>query len=179
MIMKHWRKVLLVGGAVAVLAFGFATWYRIHYSMAPAQAFELAGGPSAPRVLIATQGSSFKDSIVAGVVDHLRKRQAYVRVIDVTGLPRENVSEWSAIVVLHTWEMRKPPATVKAFIDGLADKRSLVVLTTSGAGDFKMEGVDAISAASRTEDVPTRVAEINARVDAILANASPQPPDRS
>lgn len=169
--MRRSGKVLISVGAVAVLILGFAAWYRIHFSMAPAQAFEAPGAASGPRVLIATQGSSFKDSVVAGVVEHLKTRQAYVRVIDISGLARENAAEWNAIVVLHTWEMGKPPAAAKAFIEGLADRRSLVVLATSGAGNFKMEGVDTISTASRMEDVPARVTAIDAKIDAILDRA--------
>lgn len=166
--MARWRKVLIAGGVLTAVLLAFGTWYRVHYSMAPARSFEVAGAPSGARVLIATQGSSFKDSIVAGVVGHLKERQAQVRVIDITGLARERAEDWNVVVVIHTWEMRKPPAAAKAFVDGLADRRALVVLTTSGAGDFKMEGVDTISAASRMEDVPTRIAEIDAKVDAIL-----------
>lgn len=169
--MSRLRKVLWVGGAIIVVMLAFGTWYRVHYSMAPARAFEIAGAPSAPRVLIATQGSSFKDSIVAGVVDHLKKRQAHVRVIDIAGLAHESAHDWNAVVVIHTWEMRKPPVAAKAFVDSLTDRRALVVLTTSGAGDFKMAGVDTISAASRMEDVPARVAEVTTKLDAILANA--------
>jgi hypothetical protein len=166
--MRRWQKVLLGIGVAAVLFVGFATWYRLHYSMAAAHPQEIAGAPSGPRVLIATQGSSFKDSIVAGVLDYLKKREAQVRVVDVGQLAHENAKDWNAIVLIHTWEMRKPPAAVKAFVDGITDRRPLVVLTTSGAGDFKMEGVDTISAASRMEDVPTRVAEITTKLDAIL-----------
>jgi hypothetical protein len=45
----------------------------------------------------------------------------------------------------------------------------IIVLSTSGAGDFKMEGVDAISSASVVVDAPSRAAELAAKVDTILS----------
>lgn len=170
--MARWQKVLLSGGALALVILGLLTWYRAHYSMEPARSFEIAGSASGPKVLIATQGSEFKDAIVAGLLEHLKTREAQVKVIDVSALPGMNVADWNAIVLLHTWEMRKPPAAVKAFVDRMEDKSRLIVLTTSGAGDFRMEGVDAISGASQMADVPARVAEISARIDGVLGEAS-------
>jgi hypothetical protein len=64
--------------------------------------------------------------------------------------------------------MREPPPAVKALVDQLQDRRKLIVLTTSGRGDFKMPGVDAISAASRVEDAAERAAEILVRINAVF-----------
>lgn len=46
--------------------------------------------------------------------------------------------------------------------------RKVIVLSTSGGGTFKMEGIDAISSASEMIDVPQRVAELDTRLDALL-----------
>jgi hypothetical protein len=164
----RWRLWLLLGAGLLVAALIFAIWYRQHYAMAVAHSFEVAGSPSGPRVLIATQGSDFKDALTAGLVDHLQRRSAFLKVIDVTALGGIQEADWSAIVVIHTWEMRKPPVQVGAFVDRIRARDKLVVLTTSGAGNFKLEGVDAISAASQMTDVTTRVRELASRVDAIL-----------
>lgn len=141
--------------------------------MEVARSFEVAGSPAGPRVLIATQGSDFKDALTAGLIDQLERRSAFVKVIDVTELGSIREADWNAMVVMHTWEMRKPPIAVKAFVDRTRQRDKLVVLTTSGAGDFKLEGVDAISAASQMDDVATRVRELASRVDAILDAPSP------
>lgn len=171
---SRWKRVLLAFGVLAAAVFIFAVWYRMHYSMDTARSFEAAGAASGPRVLIATQGSDFKDALTTGLVDHLHRRSAYVRVIDVSGLQSVQQDEWDAIVVIHTWEMRKPPSAVRAFIDRMQRREKLAVLTTSGAGHFKLEGVDAISAASQMSDVPARVTELSAKVDRLLdARSSP------
>jgi hypothetical protein len=155
------------------------TWYRLHYSMSPAREFEVTGSSGGGKALIATQGSVFKDALTAELVQHLGRRSAYVKVIDVSRLERIQPSDWDVIVVVHTWEMRKPPHTVQVFVDHMQAEDKLVVLTTSGAGDFKLQGVDAISAASRMADLPARVSEVVRRIDAILdrASSSAQGPD--
>ena len=168
---RRWRKVLLAAALLIAASIAFAGWYRLHYSMSVARSFEVNDPHSKPRVLIATQGSEFKDALVASVVEHLKARAAYVKVIDVSALPGVNVGEWSALVVVHTWQMRKPPEAVKAFVARARNSGKLVVLTTSGAGDFKMDGVDAISSASVIADVPTRVADIVAKLDSILGGS--------
>lgn len=162
------KKILIAVLAVFGAALVFMTWYRLHYSMEVAPAFEVAGVPAGAKVLIATQGSAFKDAVTAGLVEHLRGRSTYVKAIDVSGLDRIQPDDWDVIVVIHTWEMRQPPAEVQALANRMQSKDKVVVLTTSGAGTFKLAGVDAISAASQMADVPARVQEMVVRIDAIL-----------
>jgi hypothetical protein len=123
-------------------------------------------------VLIATQGSAFKDTLVARIVADLKPQAVYVRLIDVSALPTVHEKEWTAIVMLHTWEFGKPPSNAQAFVDGMRDRRKLIVVTTSGSGREKIGGVDAISSASVVRDVPTLLAEINPRLHALLKNAT-------
>jgi hypothetical protein len=171
-LVRRWRRLLLVVAALIAAFLAFAGWYRIHYSMSIARAFEVNDPRSAPRILIATQGSEFKDAVVAAVVKRLRTRAAYVKVVDVSALASLDDAAWHAIVILHTWEMRKPPAPVQAFVDRARGSGKLVVLTTSGGGDFRIEGVDAISSASVVADAQSRSEEILARLDAILSRNS-------
>lgn len=168
MLTRRWQKILLAVATLIAASVALAGWYRIHFSMSAARPFEVNDPHSSPRVLIATQGSEFKDAVVAGVVEHLKARAAYVKVIDVSALPAVDQSEWNAIVLVHTWEMRKPPKEVKAFVDRARNSGKSVVLTTSGAGTFKLDGVDAISSASVVADAPSRSADIAERVDGIL-----------
>ena len=156
--------------AIPILVLVAVMSYWTRHSMAQAREFE-ANPPAAAlaKVLIATQGSAFKDSIVAGVVAHLQPLAVYVKVIDVAGLPRVQEAEWDAIVVIHTWELGKPQADAQKFISRAGDSRKVIVLSTSGEGIFKMEDADAISSASEMIDVPRRVAAIDARIDILLA----------
>src|ERR1019366_6910588 len=166
--MTKWTKVLL-GIALSVVAIlGFVSWYKIHYSMAPARAFEVNTREAEPKVLIATQGSAFKDSVVTGIIAHLKRQSAYVKVVDITALPNVDEAEWNAIVVIHRGEIQKPQADAKKFIERAGDLHKVIVMSTSGAGTFRMDGIDAISTASVMTDVPARIDEIDRRLDAIL-----------
>jgi predicted nucleotide-binding protein (sugar kinase/HSP70/actin superfamily) len=176
--MALWKKILLGIALFAAASFGFMTWYAIHYSMERAREFEVNSRVTGSKILIATQGSAFKDAIVAGVIAHLKPREVYVRVIDVSNLSTVEESDWNAIVVIHTWQMHEPQPAAKRFIDRAQNLQKVIVLSTSGAGTFKIEGIDAISSASEMVDVPQRIAEIDTRIDALLGSArqTPAPP---
>lgn len=167
---RRWRKILLAVAVLIVASIAFASWYRLHFSMGTAQAFELNDPRATTRVLIATQGSEFKDAVVRRVAGKLEARNAYVKVIDVSSLSSVDTAEWDGIVILHTWEMRKPPREVQAFVDRARGSGRLVVLTTSGAGDFKIDGVDAISSASVVADAPARADDILTKLDAVFSS---------
>ena len=166
---KRVRGLLISIALLAVVVIAFLAWYRIHFAMSPVEAFAVNEPSSGQRLLIATQGSAYKDAVVGGIVERLRQRPIFIRVIDVSVLADVNDSEWDAIVVLHTIEYGKPPAPAQAFVDRTGDARKVVVLSTSGAGDFKIEGIDAISSASRMADVPARVDELLGRIETVLA----------
>jgi hypothetical protein len=164
-----WHKLLLAIAALLFASVAFATWYKLHYSMDEATASNVPGPPGAPKVLIATQGSEYKDAVTAGLLEHLKARSAAVQVIDVGDLAAVQPAQWKAIVLIHTWEMGTPPSGVQDFIDKLPSLDRLVVHTTSGQGDGKPNGVDAVTGASTMEDVPAKVKELATRVDLVLA----------
>jgi predicted small integral membrane protein len=163
------RGILVSIAVIAVVLIGLLAWYRIHFAMSPVEGFTVNETSSEQRVLIATQGSEFKDAIVTGIVERLRQRGLLIRVIDATALPDVNTSEWDAVVVLHTIEYGEAPGPVQAFVTRVGDPGKVVVLSTSGAGDFKIKGIDAISSASRMTDVPARVDELLGRIETVLA----------
>lgn len=168
MLTHNWRKTLLILALTLFALVASAGWYLVQKSMNVAREFEVNEASASPKVLIATQGSDFKEAVVAGVVKHLEARGAYVKGVDISSLPEVDEGAWDAIVLVHTWEIGRPPPDVKTFVDRLRNKRKLAALTTSGRGDNKIGGVDVISSASRMDDVPRRVAELTTRIDAIL-----------
>jgi hypothetical protein len=167
---KRVRGLLISIAALAIAVIGFLAWYRVHFAMNPVEGFTVNDPSSAQHLLIATQGSAFKNAAVAGVIERLRERPIFIQVVDVTALPDVDEGRWDAIVVLHTIEYGKPPAAAQAFVDRVGETGKVVVLSTSGAGDFKIEGVDAISSASRMTDAPKRVDELLVRIESLLAH---------
>ena len=163
-----WNKGVASVVVLALITLAFLTSCKSHYSMGKVESFEVNAPDLEEKVLIATQGSKYKDAVVAGLLDHLKQRGAYIKVIDVTELPRVNEDQWNAVVIIHTWQAFRPQADAKAYVDRAKHRRKVIVLTTSGSGDSKIAGVDAIASASVMADVPSRLAEIATRADAIL-----------
>jgi len=131
-------------------------------------ALAAAPAPAAPRVLIATQATPYKEAVTAGLVEYLKSKSIVVEVIDVTELDKVEPAKWQAIVLMHTWEMERPPAAVQDFVDRLPSREKLVVHTTSAEGNMKLDGVDAISGASNVVDAGVMVKALAARVEALL-----------
>jgi len=172
--MKTWKKIVLALAAVPLLVIAFSAAYLIRHSMSPAKPFTVNGPEARDHVLVATQGSAYKDAVVQGVTARLGARGAYVSVVDVGALGDVREAEWSAIVVIHTWEGGKPPPVVKAFVDRVSARDKLVVLTTSGDGDKHMDGVDAITSASALANAPSHADEIARRVEKLLTPSGPK-----
>ncbi|MEO9870604.1 hypothetical protein [Ekhidna sp.] len=149
-ILKNILKVL----AILVLAFfAFAFWYKNTYAMEEVATYEINDPDLENKVLIATQGSKYKNVLVESVIDSLSQSQIYIKVIDVSAIENQNVDDWDAIILIHTWEYGKPPEAVESFMDGKQDLSKIFSVITSGSGEEKMEGVDAITGASKKEDM--------------------------
>ena len=101
-------------------------------------------------VLIATQKSDFKRSVVSEIKDNLGDDVAYVRVVDVKWLPNETPANFNAIVILNRCMAGRPDPRVETFIDELPDKNKVIVLTTGQMDSWRPDSteVDAMTSAS-------------------------------
>lgn len=121
------------------------------------------------KLLIAAQGSTFKDKVTEGIVNDYNFDAIYIQVIGIEELHGIDPEDFDALVILHTWEYGKPPVSVKEFMDRTEkDKYKIVVLSTSGDGAYKLENVDAIAGESILEDAESFVKQIIARIDPLL-----------
>lgn len=142
--------LLIVLGALVV----FAIWYQYTYSMDQADAFQVNSTTYNQKLLIATQGSEFKNNVTHYVVDHFKNDSIFINVVDVSALETIESDIYNAVLVIHTWENWKPPIAVKTFIDNnRLDMDKMVVITTSGDGTYKMDEIDAITGESKPENV--------------------------
>ncbi|WP_420577716.1 hypothetical protein [Ekhidna sp.] len=147
-------KTIGIGAGVIFLTFLlFSVWYIWWYAMEPVTTYEVNDPSLENNVLIATQGSEYKNAVEEGVVAYLEPMEVYVRVIDVFQLPEQETEKWDAIVIIHTWEYSKPPEVVNEFLKMNYDPTKVFVITTSGSGEEEMEGVDAITGASKMDNV--------------------------
>ncbi|MCF4101126.1 hypothetical protein L1I30_05575 [Gillisia sp. M10.2A] len=149
------------------LFFGiFLVWYTVEYSMEKAEEYEINSSKLPNRILIATQGSEFKNALTIELVKKLKNDSVFIKVIDISSLKGTQPESYNAIVIIHTWENRKPPKAVADFVE-IAETTKLVVVTTSGQGDSKMKGIDAITGESRLEDAPIVVEKIKLKLEKI------------
>ena len=167
--MKLFKKFLLIFLAVMIAFFLFLIWYQYHYSMDVVAPYTINPPTLEKKVLIATQGSEFKNKVTSGIVDYFKADSVYIEVVDITSLPTINLEKYNALVIIHTWENWKPPITVQTFIEKYPEfSNKIVVFTTSGEGSYKMEGVDAITGESKLADAPLFVDTIIERLNKIL-----------
>ncbi|WP_299336412.1 hypothetical protein [uncultured Psychroserpens sp.] len=142
--------LLIVLGALVV----FAIWYQYTFSMDQADAFQVNSKHYNQKLLIATQGSEFKDSVTKHVVEHFENDSIFINVVDVSALETIDSELYNAVLLVHTWENWKPPIEVKTFIEkNKSDIDNMVVITTSGEGTYKMDEIDAITGESKPENV--------------------------
>lgn len=165
--------VIIVGVIVGLLAI-VAVGYKVLFSQGVAPSFEVNTPDLETKVLIATQGSNFKDALVSGIVEKLKTKAVYMKVIDVTELSNMNEKEWNAVVVLSTCQSQSLQAEAMVYLQQVNALEKHVVLITSGAGDWKPQEVsfDSISAASKTANVAPLVARIITQIEGILEKTS-------
>lgn len=169
--MKHIKKILIVFLSLILLFFAFALWYKYQYSMDEANSYEVNSISFTKKLLIATQGSDFKNKLTEEVVAHYKPDSVYIKVIDISSLKNMGLEDYNGILIIHTWEYSKPPPIIQFFMDN--DKyipEKMVVFNTSGEGSYKMDNVDAITGASKMENTGIHVDKIVTRLNSIINN---------
>ena len=143
------KKKLIIGLLSFVgLFFLFLVWFKVSYSMDKVEGFDKGSYNASQKVLIATQGSEYKNGVVDDVLEYLSSDDIYVKVIDVSSLKDITADQWDAILILHVWEIWKPEPNTAEFINKHYDKAKMFVVCTSGSGDEMMDGVEGITGAS-------------------------------
>ncbi|MDA9069239.1 hypothetical protein N9B67_00995 [Algibacter sp.] len=167
--MTNKKKITLSITVLGLLFILFAVWYKYQYSMDTAKSFEVNTSMLDRKLIIATQGSEFKNETTKNIVEFYKPDSIYIKVVDISSLSEIDPQNWNALVIMHTWENWKPPIDVKAFIDRTqAFQNKIVVLTTSGQGSFKMKGIDAITGESKLENTASFTHLIIERLDPLL-----------
>ncbi|MFC1889528.1 hypothetical protein ACFL4G_07205 [Thermodesulfobacteriota bacterium] len=135
---------------------------------------ELGEITAARKVLIAEQQSEFKGVVVSAVSEALEKDGCFVRIIDLRELRGESTWNYDAVVVVNTLKAWRLNRNARTFFNSIDDReRRKVVLLTSANGTYwkvNLPGVDAITSASKMEDVDFVAADIVAKVRAILTS---------
>ena len=129
---------------------------------------------SKERLLIATQDSEFKDTVVSNVIKEFEKEKVFIEVIDLANLTRKSTKDYEAIVIMNEYKFFSINRHVKQFMKCVDenDKKKIVLLTTAGHPRLMIKGaeVDAISSASRIAKADSVSEMIIQRVSRILSS---------
>jgi hypothetical protein len=124
------------------------------------------------KVLVASRDSDFKIEVARRIGASLDSEGIYVKFIGLDQIDDADVSVYGAIVLMTTcisWGM--DPAT-QSFLEKHGELSNIIVLITSGGGDWKPDmkdgRFDAITSASVIEDAARVAGEILARIRALL-----------
>jgi hypothetical protein len=133
---------------------------------------EVGEDVSGTKILIASSESDFKIEVARRIGEALQDKPVYVKFIGTDQLAGEDASKYSAIIVMArcvTWGLDK---STEAFLKENAGLTSMVVLFTSGGGDWNpdMEGLkfDAVTSASVLATAGSVADEILEKVYVIL-----------
>ena len=150
--MKKFLKILLtiILSLVTIIIILFTTYIIVNIQ-GVIEPFQVGNPNATNKILIASQGSEFKDNLLKNLVQELETEDNYLNIVDCTKLDDENEPDWDAIVIIHSAQVHKMPKEAELFLEQSSDLSNIILVSTSGAGDDKIEGfeVDAISTASR------------------------------
>lgn len=168
--MSHIKKVTLFIVVIVILLLVFGLWYNFTYSMDIIKPTQVNTTEYNRKLLIATQGSKFKNELTNRIIEQYKNDSIYINIIDITALKKSDLTSYQAILLIHTWENWKPPVMVENFINTLSesDKNKLIVMTTSGNGSYKMDGIDAITGESNIHELGTISNEIILRLNPLV-----------
>jgi len=122
------------------------------------------------RVLIANQGSEFKDAVVEKLQDEMQGSGISFTVQKLNTLGRVKSEEWDAVVILHAVKIGSINKNVERFFNRIDDYGKVIVCTTCGEKDVvpAKYGIDSITAASKKEEVSALTQQIVKRLHDML-----------
>lgn len=171
---KYIKRTILVISVFAIAAVSVrCSMPRRLWSGRDIVATELHDPTEGKRVLVASLSTEFKDAVVARIMELFKDDPVYIKFIGLGALENEDADLYSAVVVINrcvAWGM-SPKA--QSFVDRYHDRDHIVVLTTSGDGEWAPDrsdaSYDAITTASVKTDVNIVADKISARIRTLIA----------
>src|SRR4030042_1230032 len=90
--------------------------FKLFFSQGKIDTFEVNTPDLEKQILIASQGSKFKNQLNQFLLDELKNKNIYIKVIDVSLLKNINPLDWESIVIINSIEAGKMEKNVRRFI---------------------------------------------------------------
>jgi len=164
---RRTRMILIVVGAaigLPILAFGIYLIVNIQGVIEP---FEVNAPDCSRKVLVASQGSSYKDALLERLVDHVKGKDIYLKVVDTTTLDAEDPAKFDAVIMVAAIYAASIPGAARGFIEKVRHPEKVIPIVTSDSGDAPGEAkdLDAITSASDVGTLDDDFAAILARLE--------------
>ena len=165
--MKKWIKILIGIISTPILLFAILlVVYILMNRQGVIEPYQVGDSKAENKILIASQGSDFKNSLVKKLVNEFKDNDNFLSVIDCTKLGVENEKDWDAVIIIHTMQIHKMPKEARKFLAEVKDLSRIMLVSTSGGGDDLVTDfdVDAISSPSRTSVIPQILEWVNEKM---------------
>ncbi len=168
--MKIFKKILLVIGILIIIVIILNIIFFFGMGQKKAKAYEVNSPDLNKKVLIATQGSGFKSKVVSNIVEELKDKSVYIKVIDVGNLPETNTEEWNSIVILTSIQMGQMGNGVDEYLSGKNNYDKILLINLGSVNNYSLEydNLDSISSASKNENIDTLTEKILTHIKALL-----------
>lgn len=168
--MKALKIVLIVIGSFIGLFIIFFGIYLLLNIQGEAESFEVGSPKLDQKVLIASQASDFKNALVDSLITHLEEKPLYIKVVDVSALGDVNEEEWNSLVLINTCQQYKLHPDVKKYLDKAKNLSKVILVITSGSGEWKTDEYDAdiFTSTSKMYELKPLVSSILTLVKTIL-----------
>jgi len=171
--MKKWIKITIVIIATPIVLFALLLGAYVVFNLQGViEPFQVGNPDAQHKILIASQGSEFKNTLTNEFVELLKDNTNYISIVDCTSLDKETPADWNAIIIIHTTQIHGMPDEAKRFLSRGSDLSKIVLVTTSGGGDEAVTEfeIDAISTASRLSVTNQITDWAIAKIDRIFEN---------
>lgn len=164
-------KLLLkiIGGLILVLLIiilTFSSIYIYKYYPRKIDSFEVNEQNLPNKILIASQGSDFKNALLTNLVESIKNDSTYIKVIHTSDLDRAELEYWRSIIIINTCVADKLQKSVTNFINKVPNEYPLHMVITAGDGRWMPADlhVDAISTASKLNKIDEIVIHIKKQI---------------
>lgn len=144
--------VFTFGGLVSIILLFCSIYLYKNYPRA-ANAFEIKASNPAQKILIATQGSAFKNQFIQDLCNSLEASDTYIMGIDLDDLKIVDPDNWDHIIIINSFIVNLN-RKVNRFIVQLDNPDDIMLFVTAGGADWVPKAdlqVDALTSASRIE----------------------------
>lgn len=173
--MKRWIKIVLwILGTPIIIVGGLLLAYIITNKQGVIEPFQVGNPQAQYKILVASQGSEFKEKLVERIASEFESDSVYISVVDCTDLDQSHTNGWDAYILIHVMQIHKMPKEAREFLNLLDDLSKVFLVSTSGAGDehFTELEVDGISSPSRMIAIDPIMKWIQPRIKEILSKTS-------